>query len=82
MLRNVCVETGIVVGNRSTAWGPFEGNWERSRVEESTAPERIIGEAGGGTGARPRRMLHVDVCLNVWDDVDPKHFTKPGGKIE
>jgi len=51
-------------------WGPFEWNWERFRVEESTAPERIIGEAGG---ARPRRMLHVDVCLNVWDDVDPKH---------
>jgi len=37
----------------------------------------------GGMGAQSNAKLTArDVCLTVWDDVDPNHFKKPGGKIE
>ncbi len=37
----------------------------------------------GGMGNRSTAKLTArDVCMTVWDDVDPNHFKKPGGKIE
>lgn len=37
----------------------------------------------GGMGTQSSgRLTARDVCLTVWDDVDPNHFKKPGGKIE
>lgn len=37
----------------------------------------------GGLGTQSSAKLTArDVCLTVWDDVDPNHFKKPGGKIE
>ena len=33
-----------------------------------------------------RKLAHIfpgyDVCLTVWDDVDPNHVKESGGKIE
>lgn len=37
----------------------------------------------GGMGIQSNGKLTArDVCMTVWDDVDPNHFKKPGGKIE
>jgi hypothetical protein len=37
----------------------------------------------GGMGSQSNaRLTARDVCMTVWDDVDPNHFKKPGGKIE
>jgi hypothetical protein len=37
----------------------------------------------GGLGTQSSAKLTArDVCLTVWDDVDPNHLKKPGGKIE
>jgi hypothetical protein len=37
----------------------------------------------GGIGSQSTSKLTArDVCVTVWDDVDPNHFKKPGGKIE
>ncbi len=37
----------------------------------------------GGMGTQSNAKLTAkDVCLTIWDDVDPNHFKKPGGKIE
>ena len=37
----------------------------------------------GGLGTQSSAKLTArDVCLTVWDDVDPNHFKKPGGRIE
>ena len=37
----------------------------------------------GGVGLQSSGKLTArDVCLTVWDDVDPNHFKKPGGKVE
>ena len=37
----------------------------------------------GGMGIQSNAKLTArDVCMTVWDDVDPNHFKKPGGKIE
>jgi hypothetical protein len=37
----------------------------------------------GGMGIQSTAKLTArDVCMTVWDDMDPNHFKKPGGKIE
>jgi hypothetical protein len=37
----------------------------------------------GGMGSQSNAKLTArDVCLTVWDDIDPNHFKKPGGKVE
>jgi hypothetical protein len=37
----------------------------------------------GGMGIQSNAKLTArDVCITVWDDIDPNHFKKPGGKIE
>jgi hypothetical protein len=37
----------------------------------------------GGMGSQPTAKLAArDVCMTVWDDLDPNHFKKPGGRIE
>ena len=37
----------------------------------------------GGMGKQSNAKLTArDVCMTIWDDVDPNHFKKPGGKIE
>lgn len=37
----------------------------------------------GGMGSQSNAKLTArDVCLTIWDDVDPNHFKKPGGKVE
>jgi len=37
----------------------------------------------GGMGIQSNAKLTAkDVCLTIWDDVDPNHFKKPGGRIE
>jgi len=37
----------------------------------------------GGLGAQASAKLTArDVCMTLWDDVDPNHFKRLGGKIE
>jgi hypothetical protein len=37
----------------------------------------------GGMGSQSSaRLAARDVCLTIWDDLDPNHFKRPGGKIE
>jgi hypothetical protein len=37
----------------------------------------------GGMGIQSNAKLTArDVCMTVWDDIDPNHFKKPGGRIE
>jgi hypothetical protein len=37
----------------------------------------------GGMGSQSLAKLAArDVCLTIWDDIDPNHFKKPGGRIE
>lgn len=47
------------------------------------SPADKPGHGMGGMGNQSTAKLTArDVCLTVWDDVDPNHFKKPGGKIE
>ena len=47
------------------------------------SPADKSGHGMGGMGSQSTAKLTArDVCLTVWDDVDPNHFKKPGGKIE
>jgi len=47
------------------------------------SPADKSGHCMGGMGSQSTAKLTArDVCMTVWDDVDPNHFKKPGGKIE
>jgi hypothetical protein len=47
------------------------------------SPADRSGHGIGGVGSQSTAKLTArDVCMTVWDDVDPNHFKKPGGKIE
>jgi hypothetical protein len=47
------------------------------------SPKSQKGHGMGGMGSQTTAKLTArDVCLTVWDDVDPNHFKKPGGKVE
>jgi hypothetical protein len=47
------------------------------------SPADKPGHGMGGMGIQSNAKLTArDVCMTVWDDVDPNHFKKPGGKIE
>lgn len=50
-----------------------------------TEPKQQKSESHGmaGMGTQSSALLAArDVCLTIWDDIDPNHFDKPGGKIE
>lgn len=37
----------------------------------------------GGFGTQSNAKLTArDVCMTVWEDIDPNHYKKPGGRIE
>jgi hypothetical protein len=47
------------------------------------SPENKSGHGMGGLGSQSNAALTAkDICLTIWDDVDPNHFKEPGGKIE
>jgi hypothetical protein len=47
------------------------------------SPAAHPGHGMGGMGSQSSAKLTArDVCLTIWDDVDPNHFKKPGGKVE
>jgi hypothetical protein len=47
------------------------------------SPADKPGHGIGGMGIQSTVKLTArDVCMSIWDDVDPNHFKKPGGKIE
>jgi len=47
------------------------------------SPADKSGHGMGGMGIQSNAKLTAkDVCMTVWDDIDPNHFKKPGGRIE
>jgi hypothetical protein len=50
---------------------------------DDPSPEKKEGHGMGGMGSQSNGKLTAkDVCLTVWDDIDPNHFKRPGGKID
>lgn len=49
--------------------------------DPTPADSKAHGMGGMGTQSNAK-LTASDVCLTIWDDVDPNHFKKPGGKIE
>lgn len=47
------------------------------------SPKNTKDHGVGGLGVQSTAKLTArDVCLTVWDDVDPNHFKKGGGRVE
>jgi hypothetical protein len=49
--------------------------------DPSSADSKAHGIGGMGNQSTAK-LTARDVCMTIWDDVDPNHFKKPGGKIE
>jgi hypothetical protein len=48
-----------------------------------TSPAENKGHGMGGLGTQTSAKLTArDVCMTLWEDLDPNHFKKPGGRIE
>jgi hypothetical protein len=50
-------------------------------ADPSPAENKSHGMSGMGIQSTAK-LTARDVCMTVWDDVDPNHFKKPGGRIE
>jgi len=47
------------------------------------SPADKEGHGVGGIGSQSTATLIArDICLTIWDDLDPNHFKKPGGRVE
>ncbi len=47
------------------------------------SPANSSSHGMGGLGNQSNATLTArDVCLTIWDDIDPNHFKKPGGTVQ
>jgi len=64
----------IAVNNHDKPGGEQEWIWTLSDTKKKDL---------AGLGNQPSAKLTArDVCMTVWEDVDPNHYKRPGGKIE
>jgi hypothetical protein len=72
----------MVSGHDDSKVGEQSWTWMLSYLTDpSPADSKSYGVGGMGIQSNAK-LTARDVCLTVWDDVDPNHFKKPGGKIE
>lgn len=55
--------------------------WLNYLADPSPLDSKAHGIGGMGSQSSGKLMAR-DVCMALWDDIDPNHFKKPGGKIE
>jgi len=66
---------GVLSNNQTWGW------WLRWPGDPS--PAHSDGHGFGGTGTQSSaRLTARDVCLKIWDDVDPSHSKTSGGRIK
>ena len=71
-----------VMGHDDTKLGGQSWTWILGYPADPSPADKS-GHGMGGMGSQSTaRLTARDVCMTVWDDVDPNHFKKPGGKIE
>jgi hypothetical protein len=56
--------------------------WILSYLSDPSSADKSSHGMGGMGIQSAAKITARDVCMTVWDDVDPNHFKKPGGKIE
>jgi len=69
--------TGVLSDNHQQTWGWW------LRWPGDPGPANRDGYGFGGTGTQSSaRLTARDVCLKIWDDVDPSHFSKSGQPVK
>ena len=72
----------MVSGHDDKKAGEQSWTWILGYLNDPSPADKP-GHGMGGMGSQSTAKLTArDVCMTVWDDVDPNHFKKPGGKIE
>lgn len=64
----------ITVNNHDKSGTEQEWIWMLSDIRK-----KALGGLGNQSSAR---LTARDICMTVWENVDPNHVKKPGGKIE
>jgi hypothetical protein len=72
----------MVSGHDNPKGGEQSWTWMLSYLADPSPADSKSHGVGGMGIQSDAKLTSRDVCLTVWDDVDPNHFKKPGGKIE
>jgi hypothetical protein len=64
----------ITVNNHDKPGAEQEWIWMLSDTKKK--------ELGGLGNQSSAKLTARDVCMTVWENIDPNHYKKPGGKIE
>jgi len=71
-----------VMGHDSSQSGDQTWTWILAYPGDPSPVDKPSHGIGGMGNQSNGKLTARDVCLTIWDDVDPNHFKKPGGKIE
>jgi hypothetical protein len=71
-----------VMGHDETKLGEQSWTWILGYPADPSLADKPSHGMGGMGNQSTAKLTARDVCMTVWDDVDPNHFKKPGGKIE
>ena len=71
-----------VMGHDDTKLGEESWTWILGYPADPSPADKPSHGMGGMGSQSTAKLTARDVCMTVWDDVDPNHFKKPGGKIE
>jgi hypothetical protein len=71
-----------VMGHDDPKLGEQTWTWILAWPGDPGSAEGKAHGMGGMGNQLTAKLAARDVCMTVWDDVDPNHFKKPGGKIE
>ena len=71
-----------VMGHDDTSVGEQTWTWILGYPGDPSPANNNAHGIGGMGNQSTAKLTAKDVCLTIWDDVDPNHVEKPGGKIE
>jgi hypothetical protein len=71
-----------VMGHDDAKLGEQTWTWILSYPGDPSPADKPSHGVGGMGVQSNAKLTAKDVCLTIWDDVDPNHFKKPGGRIE
>jgi hypothetical protein len=71
-----------VMGHDAPKLGGQTWTWILGYPGDPTPVDSKSHGIGGMGNQSTAKLTARDVCLTIWDDLDPNHFKKPGGRIE
>ncbi len=75
------VQIGVMFHDDRTV-GEQTWTWILGWPADPSPADKSAHGMGGMGNQSTAKLTARDVCMTIWDNVDPNHFKKPGGKVE